>query len=313
MNEKKIFIEQINKLLQFLLTNINNKIKQNKKYMTKLFEQINLFNASINNENSTHEFYLNIAKKINDTLIKFEKMYLEKSFELFNQLNDKSQKITLIPGLDFSKLNILFDNEQINLFWNYIDNLCNATKNFIKNSIELNENPYIGIQGVDEKNYNINSFCKNFESLENKQSENQENQENQNDTLLQNMMNKMGVNGNLLNDVTSNIVNLSDDDLKLAKENVKKLCGCNENDTSIDNIVDTLKNEIKNVDFSQGNLYDNIMKLANNVTQNTNDDDKKNNLNNLEKNAETYVSNIMSKMNINNTFMTEMINKFMNK
>lgn len=300
--DNNLFEKKLMNFIEFVNLNIEKRESSKKRY-DKIKNQIKNFKEIFCDETKMQnkkEIIDNIKELIKENIEKYDVLYKNKSFDLFRQINNSSKKITIIPGIDMSHIDdfLLNDNDVKTNFWNLLYELHENIQQ--SSSITLNNNPFIGIQGVNEQNYNIQSFSKNYTN----EAEAKDDSAKESNTLLSNIINNVGINNEIINSISTNLSNMSTDDIELAKKNVKSICGCPEDNKMIDNIVDNLANEIKKVDLTKDNLYENLIKIATNVSQNNdinNEDATK-----MYQSAEKYMQNMLNNLGGSNSILSSL-------
>lgn len=248
------------------------------------------------------EKFLEVFTKLdmNRILIK----YLNTMRDVEDKLNAKdesifSSKLVVVPGVDLNELWPQLKSGQKRKVWTYLqilfvhaeliakcttqgstestqqskkDLLINNIYEGVKEQVEQENkteegeekkevfNPYIGI-GTDGSDYTVEDIVAGKDSLP---------EDGPARPGLGSLMNTLGLDKMLnIDELKEQLQNMSKDDIEEATKNIKGLFGDNIDDAGTTNLINSMltsiQDELKNNDLSEGNPFDNIMKVAESV------------------------------------------------
>lgn len=122
---------------------------------------------------------------------------------------------------------------------------------------ELKFNPYEGI-GNNDVNYNVQDMFTGIEKLGKVDK-----------PSLDSLVKTFGVDKFAeLEKLQDQLKNMNEDDIESATQNIQSLMGDNVDKKTLNTLLTNVANELKNADMSQGNLFENLSNIAENVTKN---------------------------------------------
>jgi hypothetical protein len=267
--------------------------------------------------NITHINLIKIAKYIYNKTINIKTQLFKHSDEIF------INSFTPIPEINLSNYYYKFNDDNKNKFWGIIvkihiyssiiteslnPELKNSTDEILKPFKNINkiEIPSVDLNKVRDEDISVQASNSSLHNLIEKQKEETEN----NNGELNGMFDMIG---NLLNtsDVGDKLKNIKDEDLNNISSSVNKLFGENVNpevSNLVNGMVQGIGKELKNTDITKGNVFENIVGMANKMSEKYIKDEKT--LPPMEELARS-TQNIMNGMNMNGSINPETITQMM--
>lgn len=309
LHEKSEEIELINKTENFRNKHL--------KFRKACAELKNIFACGGENNDEIVEKRGMIVKKVYKVITQYlTNLYPEPDVKLFSLLNDKKEKVTIIPGLDIGLVVTLLDEAEMKKLWcnMYTLYICSTTMIHINNTERKNKvlellpklkekakeysaegfmfNPFVGItnDGSNRDDLDVNTMFSGIEQIKQPTSE----------EAMDNLLKMTGIDKLVdVSKLNEQLKNVSQNDIDDATKNITKLLGA-ENDedvnevcaTLVENIVKTLK---ENPEASIPNMFNIAKQVSNNVSHTLESNKMKktaNQLSHFMKNGEKNLKNL---------------------
>ena len=250
---------EFKKYLKILVTKLHEtKPTSNTEKILKVFDKLNIEKVSI-------RFY----KSINPHYSLLD----EKNEELFNQ------QLNVLPKVNLSDYWGLLDDESKNKLWSLLNvlyvlsDLIKSTKeedNSLNNNVceidekkELQFNPYVGLQSNND-NYSIDQMFGGPKDLPGEKKNI--------DLSSAGLMSQVGQLSKMIDmdKFSQDIKNINSDDIKEATNNIKGMLGGNSDEKTsnlISDMLDDITKELQSNNLSDGDPFQNIMKVAEKVAE----------------------------------------------
>lgn len=184
--------------------------------------------------------------------------YLQILYVLCESMMTQAKKIEQ-TGVSFEQSN---DDELLNRLILNAKQAKNEDQDQDKGKQEITFNPYIGVGGSDE-NYSVEQMFGGPDTLPA--------EEESGPNVGLGLGNMMGLDKMLdLGELSKQFKDIDPDELGIATENIKKMMGENVDEKTSNTMSDMLNNitsELKNGDLSEGNPFENLVKIAENVAK----------------------------------------------
>lgn len=281
------------------------------KYISLFSEEFRSFIEFLDNIESTNGTQKILEKFTHINLIKIAEYIYKKTIEIKIQLFKHDEDIfivpfTIIPEINISSYFYKFTDENKNILWEKIlkihiyskiitedlkPELKKSEEEILKPFKDINkkEIPQIDKNKVNDEDVKHNLSLKNL--IKSKQNEKDDNE-------LDGMFDIIG---NLLgdSDVKNKMQNIKDDDLTKISESVMQLFPNNTNPEMtnlINGMVKGIGNELKQTDITKGNIFENMISVANKMSEKYVKDEKSlPPMEELAKSTQTMMNNINMK------------------